>query len=266
VRFCVQEHKLSAACALVENFISLLAQADSRERRQLRFTPGLVALLVSLYKAQGRQRSIPVALSKLLASGETPAKELHASLLRELGLSLIMSQHDLEELQAAAVAFQALLEKEPSDDVAVAGVVASRGLSGDNNRKSLLTRLSPVGPLVDGIQVQSLLSGGVVLPSSTTIQTKRKPLSDLEKPAKKRRRKVVGDVESGKQLDPERWLPLRDRASYRPRGKKGKKRAAETTQGGIVKEETIELVGGAGAVKVEKAAPVSQKKKRKGRK
>ncbi|KAG4216698.1 hypothetical protein PC116_g34821, partial [Phytophthora cactorum] len=50
----------------------------------------------------------------------------------------------------------------------------------------------------------------------------------------------------------------------RPKGKKGRKRAQESTQGGVVKEEeTLELVGGAGAVKVEKA---SGKRKKKGKK
>ena len=71
-------------------------------------------------------------------------------------------------------------------------------------------------------------------------------------------------------MDPERWLPLRDRSSYRPKGKKGKKKATDNTQGGFVREEeTLELAGGAGSVKVEKAPAQSSsnnKKKKKGKK
>lgn len=76
------------------------------------------------------------------------------------------------------------------------------------------------------------------------------------------------NYEEGKQPDPERWLSLRDRSTYRPKGKKGRRRAQEVTQGGTVKvEETLELVGGAGAVKVEKAPGVQTgKKKKKGKK
>jgi signal recognition particle subunit SRP72 len=76
------------------------------------------------------------------------------------------------------------------------------------------------------------------------------------------------DFEEGKKMDPERWLPLRDRSSYRPKGKKGKKKAADLTQGGVVKEEeSLELAGGAGSVRVEKAAGGGKaKNKKKGKK
>ena len=71
----------------------------------------------------------------------------------------------------------------------------------------------------------------------------------------------------GQTPDPERWLPLRDRSSYKPKNKKGKKKVADSTQGGVTKdEETLGLVGG-GGVKVEKAAAGgASKKKKKGKK
>ena len=62
-------------------------------------------------------------------------------------------------------------------------------------------------------------------------------------------------------------MPLQDRSTYRPKGKKTKRKGAEATQGGqSVSEEVLELVGGAGAVKVEKASGASSKKKKKGKK
>ncbi len=73
-------------------------------------------------------------------------------------------------------------------------------------------------------------------------------------------------------MDPERWLPLRDRSTYRAKSKKGKKKAADLTQGGVVKEEeSLELAGGAGSVKVEKApggggGGASKAKEKKGKK
>ena len=45
------------------------------------------------------------------------------------------------------------------------------------------------------------------------------------------------DFDPNKKMDPERWLPIRDRSTYRPKGKKGKKRAEGLTQGGAVAEE-----------------------------
>ncbi|PKS11624.1 hypothetical protein jhhlp_001775 [Lomentospora prolificans] len=262
VELCLREKNLSAACRLVENYVSQLDSAGSTEQKQLRFTPGLAALLVSLYKSQGRHKSISAYLSRLAVACKNTPEELPNSLLRGIGLWLIRSP-TLAEVQLASPAFKVLLEKEPKDDIAEAGFVAS--IVG-SDRAPTATQLLPIENLVDGINVNSLLSGGVVLPSATTAQVKRTFSGDGEKPAKRRRRKLVEGAETGKPLDPERWLPLRDRSSYRPKGKKGKKRTAEATQGGVVKEETIELVGGAGAVKVEKAASAAPKKKRKGRK
>jgi signal recognition particle subunit SRP72 len=64
-------------------------------------------------------------------------------------------------------------------------------------------------------------------------------------------------------MDPERWLPIKDRSSYRPKNKKGKKKAMEATQGGVVKDEELELAGGAGTVKVEKSNVGGGKAKKK---
>jgi len=36
--------------------------------------------------------------------------------------------------------------------------------------------------------------------------------------------------------NPERWLPLRDRSTYRPKGKKRRQKAVVLTQGGISKK------------------------------
>lgn len=81
---------------------------------------------------------------------------------------------------------------------------------------------------------------------------------------------MPADFVEGKKMDEERWLPVRDRSSYRPKGKKGKKKVADLTQGGVVREngeESLELTGGAGTVKVEKAGAGGKGKgKKKGKK
>jgi signal recognition particle subunit SRP72 len=136
------------------------------------------------------------------------------------------------------------------------------------------------------VDVTALLEAGVVAAPAPAhaqpVRGKKRPLEaddqevtrEKQQPAakKRRRRKLPKSYDPDKRPDPERWLPLRDRSSYRPKGKKGKKRAAEATQGGVVRdEETLELAGGAGSVKVEKApaggAPGGGgKKKKKGKK
>lgn len=58
-----------------------------------------------------------------------------------------------------------------------------------------------------------------------------------------RKSRLPKDYEQGKAPDPERWLPLRDRSTYRPRGKKGRAKAA-LTQGGVV--DKAQATGGGG--------------------
>ena len=100
--------------------------------------------------------------------------------------------------------------------------------------------LTPVSRLVAGVDVAALEEAGVPpLPSSspssagTTSRTKR-ALDDKATPARKRARKsrLPKEYDPSKAPDPERWLPLKDRSSYRPKGRKGRQRAAEKTQGG----------------------------------
>lgn len=66
-------------------------------------------------------------------------------------------------------------------------------------------------------------------------------------------------------MDPERWLPLKDRSSYRPKGKKGKKKALDATQGGVVRENALEGVEAPGSKVVTGGGGVAKGKKKKGK-
>lgn len=265
VQLAIWGQNPSAASSIVQTLLDALERVDVPESRKLRYAPGLVALAVALHRAQGKSGPAMAELSEVASQSSDPRGALPQSLLRETGLELIKS-HQADQVRLASAAFESVLNRSPNDDVAAAGLVASSGKLDDETVAALSGKLSPVGDLVSGVDVEALLNGGVIGSSSVT-QLKRKPADEPERPAKKRRRRVPKDAEPGKELDPERWLPLRDRSSYKPKGKKGKKKAADTTQGGVVKEETLELVGGAGAVKVEKTtASASSRKKKKGRK
>lgn len=58
-----------------------------------------------------------------------------------------------------------------------------------------------------------------------------------------RKSRLPKNYEQGKAPDPERWLPLRDRSTYRPKGKKGRAKAA-LTQGGVA--DKAPATGGGG--------------------
>lgn len=263
-QLAIREGNLSAASSIIRTLLDALERINDPQSRKLRYAPGLVALAVALNRTQGKTGPAMTELSEVAAHASDPRGALPQSLLRKTGLELIRS-HRVNEVRLASTAFRSVLSRSPNDDLAAAGLVASSGKLDDKAAATLSGKLSPVEDLVSGIDVGALLGGGVV-GSSLATQLKRKPADEPQRPVKKRRRRVPEDTEPGKKPDPERWLPLRDRSSYKPKGKKGKKKAADLTQGGIVREETIELVGGAGAVKVEKTAPASSRKKKRGRK
>ncbi len=178
----------------------------------------------------------------------------------------------------------------------------------------LAASLTPVDQLVKGVDVASLLQSGVAAPPApvvtAAVASKKRAAASGDSPAaadgqqqpsakkaktgkgaqshkenqppklsrqarKLQAKSADGSFDPAKKLDPERWLPLRDRSSYRPpKGKKGRRRGGEaaTMQGGVVKEEeTLALAGGAGSVRIEKAplgagGSGGAKKRKKGKK
>ncbi|KAI3543970.1 SRP72 RNA-binding domain-containing protein [Colletotrichum filicis] len=255
-----------AALSVLERFLQNLEKQGPSE---VRFSPGLVALTVSLYRQQGRHSNIRSELAKASSFWEKHDGRHVDSLLRGAGSELLKSSEPTD-LAAAGAAFEKLCQKPVADPVAAAGLVASFATSDRAKVTPHLAGLPPIDDLLRGVNVDELVSNGVVTTAPAASQAKKRRLDQPTDAGnkKKRRRKLPKDYVEGKKMDPERWLPLRDRSSYRPKGKKGKKKAQEATQGGFVKEEeTLELAGGAGSVKVEKAPTTSSnKKKKKGKK
>lgn len=258
-------NKPGPAITLLESFFKRLEESTSPTDLDVRFAPGIVALAVSLYRLAGRKGPIRTELANAASHWR---RKSHAppALLRAAGTSLLESSQP-DDLSAAGEIFSSLRAQDPTDRAAIAGQVASYATSDPSRISSDLDKLTPVAQLISGIDSSALESAGIpTLPTPSILKSKKRPAAattdaekDGAKPAAKRRKipksRMPKDFVEGKQMDPERWLPLRDRSSYRPKGKKGKKKAMEMTQGGVVKEdESLELAGGAGSVKVEKAA------------
>lgn len=256
------------AISLMEAFSKRLEESTTPSDQDVRFAPGLVALIISLYRISGRKAAIKTELSKAASHWRQKSKP-PISLLLAAGTSLLESSNP-EDLSLAGNIFTSLRKQDPNDRTAIAGYVAS--YSSDLSKiKPELEKLSPVSRLVSGIDAAALEEAGIpILPVPPSQLSKKRGSEEKEKPAKKRKlsaKRTPKDFEEGKKMDPERWLPLRDRSSFRPKGKKGKKKAMDLTQGGVVKEEeSLELAGGAGSVKVEKSAAGGKAKKKKGKK
>jgi signal recognition particle subunit SRP72 len=264
------------AISLLETFFRRLEESTTPADQDVRYAPGLVALIISLYRLSGRKSPIKTELRKAASYWRKKSKP-SLSLLRAAGTSLLESSNP-EELSAAGEIFSSLCSQDPNDRTAIAGYVASYATSDFSKVSSNLDKLTPVSRLISGIDAAALEEAGVpTLPAPSALTSKKRSLDEKDKekpvPVKKKKiskSKMPKDFEEGKRMDPERWLPLRDRSTYRPKGKKGKKKAMEMTQGGVVKEEeSLELAGGAGTVKVEKAGGpggAGKAKKKKGKK
>ncbi len=272
IQLYVLTNNHGSAITVLDSLLKRLSESQTPSDQDILYAPGLVALQVSLYTSQGRKSQIKTTLAKAASYWRHKSKPPTA-LLQAAGLSLLDSA-DPEHQSIAREIFSTLHTQDPNSKSATAGYVASHALTSPETVSSEAESLTPVARLIAGINVAALEEAGVPsLPSTGTAATSRKrALDDKSKPAKKRVRKskLPKDYDPSKTPDPERWLPLKDRSTYRPKGKKGRQKAAEKTQGGVSGEKGAEAKagGGEGVIKaVEKKPGGGQSKgKKKGKK
>ncbi len=272
IQLYVLTNNHGSAITVLDSLLKRLSESQTPSDQDILYAPGLVALQVSLYTSQGRKSQIKTTLAKAASYWRHKSKPPTA-LLQAAGLSLLDSA-DPDHQSIAREIFSTLHSQDPNSKSATAGYVASHALTFPETVSSEAETLTPVARLIAGIDVAALEEAGVPsLPSTGTAATSRKrALDDKPKPAKKRVRKskLPKDYDPSKTPDPERWLPLKDRSTYRPKGKKGRQKAAEKTQGGVSGEKGAEAKagGGEGVIKaVEKKPGGGQSKgKKKGKK
>lgn len=286
IQLYVQAKKYDSAIGVLHKFFSYVEEAGTADHADVRFAPGLVALAVALYRTQHRQKDIRKELGRAAAHWQSIRESSSTTLLREAGVELLRSSKP-SDLATAGAAFERLAEQDPEDKIAHAGLVASFATSDFSKVQSHLSSLSSVDELTASIDVAALLDAGVPAfpaPEQPAPAKKKRKADDADivdatgpaKPSiastktKKKKPRLGKNYDPNVKPDPERWLPMRDRSYYRPKNKKGKKKAADSTQGGIVanEAETLNLAGGAGQIKVEKAPQGGGGggKKKKGRK
>jgi len=259
-----------SAITVLETFFKYLDLSTTAADQDVRFAPGLVAVMVSLYSIQGRKSHIRTELAK--AASYWRHKSKHSpGLLRAAGLALLSSPSSDDRAVAGEI-FEMLHHENPKDKLSAAGYVAAYATTDLTKVKSTSEHLPPVSRLTADIDVNALEAAGAPnVPSAATLSTNKKRAADEStKPAKKRIRKskLPKDFDPNKAPDPERWLPLRDRSSYRPKGKKGKQKAQALTQGGVSEKgaESLNIANSDGAPKpastvVSASSKPSKKKK-----
>ncbi|PYH73424.1 signal recognition particle subunit SRP72 [Aspergillus vadensis CBS 113365] len=248
VQLYVGAGNTTSAITTLERTLQLLDESISEQDKAVRFNPGVLSILVSLYKLEGRKVQIRTELAKAATYWQSQSAEPPASLLRAAGASLLHSS-DRSDLAKAGDLFKSLYQKDSADQFAVAGYVASQATLDYSKVEAQVDSLPSVADLISGVNVASLENAGISPSSAANAAAaaamagaRKRSAKDKEDRATKRVRKdrLPKDYDPSKTPDPERWLPLRDRSSYRPKGRKGKQRAAERTQGGVVNEKAEE--------------------------
>ena len=252
-----------AAVNLLETFFKRLEQSATLSDLDARFAPGLISTLVSLYALQGRKSQSKSELAKAASYWRHKSKNPPKALMRAAGTALLESQNP-EDLASAGEIFTALYEQDHSDRAAIAGLVAAHAITDPSKLNSeLVGSLPPVSSLVADIDAAALEEAGVAAPPAAPVpESKKRSATGKTKPVKAkkiRKSHMPSDFDPNKKMDPERWLPMRDRSYYKPKGRKGKQKLAGLTQGGAVSEEKEKAVsepkasgGGGGAAKKKK--------------
>ncbi|KAJ6010686.1 hypothetical protein N7451_002098 [Penicillium sp. IBT 35674x] len=243
VQLYVNAGNTTSAITAVERSLKSLEESVSEADQDARFNPGLLSVLVSLYQHEGRKLQIRATLAQA-ASHWRNKPEAPTSLLRAAAKSLLYSDSPAD-LATAGDLFKSLYQQDSSDRIAIAGYVASKATLDYSQVESQLDQLPAISDLVADIDISALESAGIAPSASSAAAAaaiagaRKRSASGKEGRVVKRVRKsrLPKDYDPAKKADPERWLPLRDRSSYRPKGRKGKQRAAERTQGGVVSEK-----------------------------
>ncbi|KAJ9639490.1 Signal recognition particle subunit SRP72 [Coniosporium tulheliwenetii] len=247
IQLYLKDNNHGTALTLLTTFLNRLEASGTPADLEIRYTPGLVGALVSLYSLQGRSATIRTELANASAywqehsqSGRPPS-----SLLRAAGSALLASQ-DPTDLRKAGEIFESLLETDPADRLATAGLIAAYATTAPEK----ITQAH-----LDALPLSPLEAAGVARPPAALgpVSAKRAaPQKEKQNKAKKlRKSRIPKDFEEGKKVDPERWLPMRERRGVVAEEKAGSR--SETPTPGS------KIVGGGGG------GQGAQKKKKKGK-
>jgi signal recognition particle subunit SRP72 len=148
------------------------------------------------------------------------------------------------------------LKDHPSDISTQAVLAALYSFTSPAEAAQYSSSLPSISSFTHTIDAKHLESQGIS--TATTITQKRKTPGKTRVKTRVRGGKTF---DSSNEVDPERWLPLRDRSYYKP-AKSKRRKVGGATQGGIVEAESMSRTGSDHEVK---KADVVGKKKKKGR-
>ncbi|KAL9097401.1 MAG: hypothetical protein Q9165_000296 [Trypethelium subeluteriae] len=283
IQLYVSTNNPQSAIGLLESFFKRLEESENTSLEDVRFAPGLIGTLVTLYSLQGRKSRIRTELTKATSywrrkSKHEPQLPLPKSLLCATGVTLLEDGTG-EDLSTAVEIFDELYTQDPLDRSVIAGLVAASATAQEESQRNqisdrILSNLTPVSQLTSNVDVDALELKGIARPEASSSTAglstlKKRKIEDIRpREGKKLRKSKVPkeyDPEHAPKVDPERWLPMKERSYWKPKKKRGKGGGAAqgATQGGFAAEEkdkgrpqdarpAVASSGGGGAAKKKK--------------
>ncbi|KAG9446729.1 hypothetical protein H6P81_012857 [Aristolochia fimbriata] len=222
---------------------SQIAAESLSKLSQIQHTPATVATLVALRERCGDSISAAAVLDSALNwwSNSMSEEKNKINLIMHQAASFKLKHGQQEE---AARLYEELV-KSHGNILALVGLVTTAANVDVNKAESYEKRLKPLQGLKD-INVESLekTSGAkhfegahIANPVDAVQEEGRKEKARKKRKRKPRYPKGFDPANPGPPPDPERWLPRRERSSYRPKRKD--KRAAQVrgSQGAVVREK-----------------------------
>lgn len=227
-----------------------LRAAESLERiGELQNKPGLVATLVSLKERGGDLKSADAVLDAAVqwwqSSMFSDPYTLETAILEAAAFKL---KHN--NLQAAATLFEQLL-KSSSPVVrseALTGLICSTAHQNPEKAESYAAQLPPLAGLsslhLKDLETVTAMSSMArrVRAGEDAVTGQGEEKSERSKPRRKRKRKPLypkgfDPANPGPPPDPERWLPRRERSTYKPRRKDKRANQIRGSQGAVSKDK-----------------------------
>lgn len=262
-----KDNKIDPTTSTLEQLYKTLKSAGDNNRA---YSPGLVGTLVSLFKLQGRDSAVNNLINEAIghwSQGQHSIKNYNE--LIGIAASMLAGSDDESQRAKAYESFSKILQTNPQDERGIAGVLSTNNST--ESSSSQQQHLEPIDSLISGIKVESLNEAGV----QPLLQHKRKTLEEVKqqqqnkKSKKSHKPRLPKDYDPSKTPDPERWLPKRDRSTWKPKRKD--KKNAKNTQGGQTADSTTTESGISNAANNTVKSntnnnPAKNKKKKKGKK
>jgi signal recognition particle subunit SRP72 len=217
---------------LAASVLDKLTMCLNKQGHGEEYYPGLVAAHVSILKIQNRKARACEVISKaidhwnnLSMSMSTPVFELSVS--------------ESDSLRKVAETFFKDLVKRSETPINIAGYVSA---GPDTVSPELKAQLPDIDTLIGDVDSESLNSLGV----NPLLSSHNEEYSHNFHSSKRRKTKskLTKDFDPEKQPDPERWLPKRDRTTYKPK-RKEKRNASKATQG---TSQAVDVISGQSTV------------------